>query len=605
MSNYRLNLRTILSLTIFAAAIAALSPQARAGGPLLLGSNGQPVKWANRPIVNPNNPALRTVDAQGRVQYRVDMGSLGTMSNTRATAFVDRIFNLYTGISTASIEFVNAGRILDPQTGQPVDVNDSNFGRFAGNNPTFQNPIIFDDDGEITGDGGVLGFFGFLQLDEDSNEIMEGVIVLNGRSLTQGVISETSFLGVFTHEFGHFAGPLDHAQINGNIANDGDGATLPAGFSDVEAYDLFAPFTETMYPFVFSSPFGSRFDSTFEDSGFFIASLDLDTKNALSNLYPTQAYLNSRGTISGRVVLRLGNSDIPINGVNVIARRIEQSGVYPPALGTVAYTTSITTDPDGVPVEPSLQASTDSLVTVSSAVTGLEFGPGNYQIGGLPPGQYIVEIQQINPNALDGSSIGPLFNQFPLPAEEFYNGPDESGLPTDVNSAFTPVLVTAGQNASGIDIVFNGLSPAAPLLLGESEPNHVTKKAQKADSLPLEVTGNASTSETSKLKVTLSSTVSDKIEDLYRITVPSGGRVYIILEPISGNGDLDLYLFAPTVSKKKSSLSDPNLLDLSAGSNSNEMLAASLSAGNYLIGVTAFPGSPAVDYRLRVIPAAQ
>ena len=28
-------------------------------------------------------------------------------------------------------------------------------------------------------------------------------------------------------EFGHFAGPLDHSQINGNIAKDGTGATLP------------------------------------------------------------------------------------------------------------------------------------------------------------------------------------------------------------------------------------------------------------------------------------------------------------------------------------------------------------------------------------------
>lgn len=605
MSSYRLNLRIILSLTVFAAAIAALSPQARAGGPLLLGTNGQPVKWANGPVVNPNNPILRTVDGQGRVLYRVDSGNLGPMLNAEATAYVDRIFGLYTGISTASIEFVNAGRILDPQTGQPVDVNDSNFGRFAGSNPTFQNPIIFDDDGEITGGGGVLGFFGFLQLDEDSNEIMEGVIVLNGRSLTQGVISETSFLGVFTHEFGHFAGPLDHAQINGNIANNGDGATLPTGFSNVDAFDLFAPFTETMYPFVFSSPEGSRFNNSFEDSGFFIASLDLDTKNALSNLYPTQEYINSRGAISGRVVLRSGSTDIPINGVNVIARRIDQSGSYPPALGTVAYTTSITTDPDGVPMEPNLQPITDSLVTVSSAVTGLEFGPGNYRIGGLPPGQYIVEIQQINPNALDGSSIGPLFNQFPLPAEEFYNGPDESGLPTDINSVFTPVVVAAGQNTSGIDIVFNGLSPVAPALLGESEPNDITKKAQKVEGLPVELTGSASTSDGSKLKVTLSSTVSDKIEDLYRISVPNGGRFYIILEPVTGNGDLDLYLFTSTVSKKKSSLSDPNLLDLSAGRDANELIAASLSAGNYLIGVTAFPGSPAVNYRLRIIPATQ
>src|SRR5262249_29177713 len=160
----------------------------------------------------------------------------------QATALVDRIFKLYTDIPTASIEFLNAGQIMNPNTGGPIDVTSKNLGRFLGSTPTFQNPIIFDSDGSITGSGGVLGFFGTIQFDNETNptEVRESFVVLNGAVLTNRSFSTTAFLGVFTHEFGHFAGPLDHAQINGNIAESGNGSILPPGFSNAQAYDLYA-----------------------------------------------------------------------------------------------------------------------------------------------------------------------------------------------------------------------------------------------------------------------------------------------------------------------------------------------------------------------------
>jgi hypothetical protein len=600
MINIRFNIRALVALSALAITLAVIAPRAQAGGPLLV-IDRQPVRWARGQVANPSNPNLKTVDSAGRVLYRVDSGKLGPLTNAEAVRLVDGIFQLYTDIPTADIEFVKAGQILDPATNAPVDVNGSNFGRFANSNaPTYQNPIIFDNDGSITGEGGVLGFFGFLQFDESSNSLKEGLVVLNGGALTKGVIGRTSFLGVFTHEFGHFAGPLDHAQINGNIAADGLGARLPAGFTSAQAYDLYAPFTETLFPFIFDAESGSALKSQFPDSGFFVASLDMDTSNALSNLYPSADYHATRGSIEGRVLIRTQGGDIPVTGINVVARRIDQ-GAYPPSLGTNAFISSpIAVDGDGVPLVPPVQNRTDSLATVSSAVTGLEFGAGAYRIQGLPPGQYLVEIQQINPRALGGSGIGPLGSQFPLPVEEYYNGGRETNDSTDSATDFAPVFVTAGSTANGIDIILNGISGAAPTVFAESEPNELTKKAQAVASIPAEITGSAARGDAGKLKMRLDSQT-DPIEDLYSFTVTDTRTYFVILEPTSGSGDLDLYLFNSSVNKKKSNLDDPNLLGFSASASSSELIAVQLTPGKYVIGVSAYDGS--VGYRLRIIPS--
>ena len=595
MTKHRLNSRRVLTLMAVAVSMTFVASWAYAGGPLLV-VDGHAVRWPHGQVRGgPLNS--QTVDASGRVLYRVDSGTLGPLTNAQATAFVDRIFKLYTDIPTASIEFVNAGPILDPTTGNPVDVNGTNAGRFLStNNPTFQNPIIFDSNGAITGGGGVLGFFGFLQVDDPFNptELHEGFVVLNGKPLSRGLLSTTSYLGVFTHEFGHFAGPLDHEQINGNTALNGEGSILPGGFSRAQAFDLYAPFTETLFPFIFDAPSGSQLGGQFEDSGYFIASLDMDTQNALSNLYPTPDYLASGGSIEGRVTLKLGATEMPVSGINVIARRIDQ-GVFPPPLGTTAFPTPPTLDSDGIPQIPAAQAATDSLATVASAVTGLDFGEGTYRIQGLPPGRYLVEIQQINPDAVAGSGIGPLGSQFPLPVkEEFFNG---SGNSSNSSSVFVPVTVAGGGVTGGVDFVINGISGATPVPAVEKEPNEKKNKAQKLD-IPVELAASASATDNAALKMSLPDGSVDPVEDLYKITVDQSRVVFIMLEPTSGSGDLDLYLFTSSVSKKKSSLEDANLLAFSAGPTANEFIGFQLQPGTYIIGVSAFSGS--MNYKLRI-----
>jgi hypothetical protein len=585
----------LLRLAVALVVIAAAGSLVYAGGPLLI-NNGQAIIWQKTEV---HGGALnsQTVDANGVVQYRVDSGPLGPLSNAQAVAMADRIFSLYNAIPTSTIRFHNAGPILDPATGAPVDVNGSNMGKFIGNTPTFQNPIIFDSDGKITNDPTVLGFFTFLQVDTNQNTLQEACVVLNGQVLSRGIVSTTSFLGVFTHEFGHFCGPLDHEQISGNIAEGGLGSVLPPGFSRAQAFDLFAPFTETLFPFLYDAPVGSQLGTQFPDSGYFVAELDMDTMNAISDLYPTPGYTASTGAIEGQVFVQAGADQDPVTGINVVARRIDQ-GVYPPAPTVTAYAGAPILDSQGVPQRPQPQAATDPLATVSSAVTGLQFGNGTYKIQGLPPGRYLVSMQQINPRAVQGSGIGPLTTQATLPvAEEFFNGTTSSNSV----SVFTPVTVSTGQTTTGINFMVNGLS-SAPLTPITADGVNNQKKSAQAIPLGSEVSGTVSDSDPAQLRVDFGGGNLEFVSNLYKFTVTTSGIFFITLDGTTGtpNADIDLFLWSSGVNKKRSSTSDPNLVSGSYGPTVNEMVAVRLDPGTYFIGVASAQGTE--GYKLRLIP---
>ncbi len=603
-----LNKRVPSFAFLVTASLSLLASAVFAGGPLYLGDNGQPVLWARFPTQGgPLN--TQTVDNQGRVLYRVDLGNLGSIPHDKAVSLIDRIFGLYSNIPTSTLRFVNAGPILDPNTGQPVDITSANIGLVrSSSRPTFQNPIIFDSDGSITGQGGVLGFFSALQLDDQSNTIREGLVVLNGAAV-ESVGGVVPFLGVFTHEIGHLAGPLDHSQINGAIATGNSSSAQPAGFTREQVYDLYTPFVETLYPFLFratnTAPNSQLLSKGFASSGFFVASLDFDTITAMSNLYPTPEYLASRGSIEGRVVIKAGTGEIPLSGMNIVARRIDR-GSYPPSPSAKAFVdfpnTNLTLDADGVPVLPPDQDATDSLATAASAVTGLQFGNGNYRIGGLPPGRYMVQLQRINPSAVGGSGIGPLGSQIALPvAEQYYNGPGNS---SNTPSVFLPVTVNAGSITSGIDMVINGLNLTG--FTTATEPNkHFKIRQAPLIQTPIEITGAAAFDDASQFKIILPDGSSDPVEDFYKIEVPAGKLYFILLEPVNNaSGDLDMYLFnADTVAKKKANFNDTTVVTgTSAGPTANEAIVRTLNPGTYVIGVSAFEGTR-LSYTLRVIAA--
>ena len=594
------------SLAIAALIVATAAWSAEAGGPLFV-FGGKAILWANRVVTGgPLNSTTVTIDNRGRrnVIYHVDQGTLGPLTNQQAVHFTERIFGEFSNIPTASITFVDGGSIRDPDTGQPVDVDATNVGKFLdGDNPTFQNPIIFDTDGAITGNGGVLGFFGALSFEPDFSALTEGFVVLNGAVISgpTPLLSTTSFLGVFQHEFGHLAGPLDHEQINGSIALFRPEAVKPPGFNATTAFDLFAPFVETTYPFFFRAPAGSALRAAgLPDTGYFIASLDMDTKNALSNLYPTAAYGNTTGSIEGTVFFRSsGGGKIPVNGINIVARRIDRAP-YPPPLGTQAFPTAPTLDADGVPSEPPAQAATDSLATVSSAVTGLDFGHGTYRIQGLPPGQYEVILQEVISIATGGSSVGPLNQQLTLPViEEYFRKGQTSNIVTE----FTPVKVEAGRLTKGIDLEINGLDTEDPVHVNEADVHTTIETAQDVGTLPVRVTGTASIEDPFDLAANVGGGP-EGLPDLYKFTTAAPAIVWVSLEAKDNNdararasGDLDLFLIRQNANGSLS------LLRFGATDSSNEVVSIALPAGTFYIGVGAFSGS--VRYDLRVLKNLQ
>jgi hypothetical protein len=568
---------------------------AQAGGPLLVFDH-QPVLWAGRTITGgPLGSTTVSVDASGKrtVFYRVDSGPLGPLSNEYATHLVDRIFGEYTAIPTADIDFANAGRIRDPRNGAEIDIDGSNVGLLFGA-PTLQNAIVFDSDGGITGTGGVLGFFTFLAFDGPA--AAEGIVVLNGSVMQPPFsLSPASFLGVFTHEFGHFAGPLDHAQINGNIAVGSTSAALPAGLTRAAAYDLFAPFIETLFPFVLFPAPGS---TEALDTGYFIASLDEDTRNAMSNLYPTPEYAATSTGITGRVFFRSGDTKVPVDGMNVVARRIDQGG-YPPPAGTVAFPQPPAFDADGIPAPPPPQAATDSLASVSSAVTGLDHGFGGYEIRGLAPGDYMVMLQRINPSAIGGSSIGPSTFQPTLPVNEQYF--DRDGTSRDV-AVFTPVTVGPGNVRPAVDLEVLGLDTSPPLEVGEAA-SHMTKAtAQALGPLPVLVQGSVAEGDPFATLVNFGGGQLAPVPDLYKFTVAATTTVWISLEPI-GEGarfsaDLDLYLFLSSFNPVVVPIGTVPRYSLTG--TAHELIGVRLGAGTYYVGVSPFAGR--ARYRLRVVP---
>ena len=592
--NKRITHAVVVSLVL----VMTLGVSVFAGGPLFV-LDGRAILWAARNVIGgPLNTQTVAVDRFGRrtVFYRVDSGPLNILTHAQAEHLVDRIFGEYTDIPGASIKYRNAGPILDPATGEPVDINATNIGAVLDDtHPTFQNPIIFDSDGSITGSPAVLGFFNALSFEPDFSAVTESFVVLNGQTLGPPIsLSTASFLGVFTHEFGHFAGPLDHAQINGNIALASPSAVIPAGFTAGSAYDLFAPFIETVFPFLFFPRVGA---TQTLDTGYFIATLDLDTKNALAALYPTLLHRLTSGAIEGDVFFKSGKDRIVADGLNVVARRINR-GPYPPAPGTQAYPVPPTFDEDGIPNAPPPQAATDSLTTVSSAVTGMNFGRGSYRIEGLPPGFYMVQLQMINPSAVGGSRIGPLDFQLTLPVrEEYYDGKTTSNVVTD----FRPVLVLPGLVSRDINLEVNGLDSSAPSVIDELDAHSSAATAQPLGGLPVLVKGRAAVGDPSGLSVRFSATSLQPVQDVYSLTV-APGVYWISLEPATpgqnNTGDLDLFLFFSNAGAVVPLSQVPRF---SLTSTSHELIGVRFgAAGTFLIGVSAFEGK--VKYKLRVLP---
>ncbi|MGH8196972.1 MAG: hypothetical protein ACRETI_02275 [Steroidobacteraceae bacterium] len=403
--------RTFIRFVALLALPALPVVSAWAGGPLLLRSNGTPFVWSTA----------------APIAYTTDNGPLSASVNEGAAqARVNAMFDVWQNVASASISYSRAGFIEGVGVFSDGDV--SNLGEFnavegdcaAGN----QSPIIYDEDATIfialgIDETMVIGFAGPCAIDPGAGLIVSGEAVMNGlfqdgQAAPVPDLTAAEFDATFVHEFGHFSG-LDHSQINVNCL-------MGCGADDLEGLP-------TMFSFLVSDTQGV---------------LSVDDIAWISRLYPAPGgtgFDATHGTIAGRVFFTDGESQAQL--VNVVARLVDDPGT----------------------------ADLESRRTVGSNVSGyrfrffhgnpinaasVDFGSqdpsliGLYEIP-LPEGNYLVEVESVHEEFVDGSSVG---------------GPIRIPMPGTAPAPIGPINVTPGTVSTGNDFTLIGTEPRFDLFEG-------------------------------------------------------------------------------------------------------------------------------------------
>ncbi len=398
-------------MRLFKAALAAITGVlcaglAAAGGPLGIDSDGTPFAWSTATAI----------------QYRTDNGPLSaTVTQSVAQSRVRGMFDAWQDVASASIRYNRAGFIQntsgfsDGDVSTAAEFNAVEGSCFDGD----QSPIVYDVDGSLFEDLGedssVIGFAGPCAIDANGH-YFAGRAVMNGR-FQDGIdtaanleLTTAEFNAAFIHEFGHFSG-LDHSQINVECASTACGTDNLAGLP-------------TMFPFLVSDQ---------------QATLSIDDVAWISKLYPAGGgggFNATHGTIRGTVYFSDGESQVQF--ANVVARRVDTGGNEDRRLAAsvVSGYRFRVCHPNPITNPPPSDCGTSGSDTASHI--------GLYEIP-LPPGNYTIEVESINPQFTSGSSLGP--SDFPIP------------LPVAPPAPIGPITVTAGQTSSGNDVTLIGTPP--------------------------------------------------------------------------------------------------------------------------------------------------
>jgi hypothetical protein len=379
---------------------------ASAGGPLFLRPDGTPFLWSTA----------------APIAYRTDDGPLSaTVTEGQARARVVNSFTVWQDVPSANISYTRAGFIQSTGSFGGGDVNTgAEFNAVEGDcDSGDQSPIIYDADAAIFQSLGideesVIGFAGPCAID-GQGLIVSGHAVMNGLFLdgqAQPVPDLTSdqFNATFVHEFGHFSG-LDHSQINVECASSFCGADNLTGLP-------------TMFPFLVTDE---------------QVTLSIDDVAWISKLYPASGasgFNATHGLIAGAVVFSDGESHIQL--ANVVARRVDTGGNQDRSLAASVvsgYSFRLCT-PNEITNPPPDDCSTDG----SDDATQI----GAFEIP-LPPGSYTIEVENIDPQFILGSGVGPSDRRIPLPGN----------IPAPIG----PIVVTAGQTSAGNDVVLGNTPP--------------------------------------------------------------------------------------------------------------------------------------------------
>lgn len=417
-----------LHLLVLAVVLAAGLVPARAGGPLYVTGikstqPGQPYRWTLNPI-----------------PYKTDRGGLGYLSNTEANGLIAEAFRVWQDVETSDLTFQSLGTL-------DYDVTRSNIFNFyngisaCGSTGQPVNSIVYDVDGsaiEAFGydNNSTLGFSEIICQDDTNGVYTRGWVLLNGRFIdgkpetsSHQTVTLEEFKGVFIHEFGHLVG-LDHSQINLNCLTD-----TSCSIEDQEG-------VPTMFPILLNASRQSV--------------LKTDDKAALSAIYPAPNFEWTKGRIRGRVVFADGQT--PAQGYNVIARSVAD----PRRTAVSSVSGFLFTAGAGNPFVPEGQSTDISYGSRDPSLIGF------YDLPGLPPGEYTIEVEPIyNSGAnpfVDGSGVGPIGNflsfQYKMPGScnpQFLNHPSS---PSDDCSAKSRVTVSAGEIIdTNTDIILLGTPP--------------------------------------------------------------------------------------------------------------------------------------------------
>jgi hypothetical protein len=413
-------MNTLLRTTLLA--LAAAAPVAQAAGPLYLHDSDPP-----RPLVWDTSKGPIPVWTDGGDAFTFDFdGVTPFITIARANEITQFAFDQWGDVASATFAAQIKGTI-EGRIGI-ADVTGANAAKLYEQQNGYGFWVLYDTDGSILEEyfgvpkWAVLGI-AFPEWADESGRITEATALLNGWYVDASDTEGNNVAGVFTHEFGH-AINLSHSQVNGPMVYSSypfDGARQYPGVAGcvdpVYAWDWYddsvnradPAMIETMYPFINSLTAVGREQSTVTHP---------DDVAAVSNLYPTPAYLTGRGSING--VLRLKDGRTQYSGINVIARNVK-----------------------------------NPLFDAVSAMTGDQtqgrLGPdGRFTIRNLTPGQdYVLYIEEIVAGGY------PTTPQMLVSQGEYWNTGESSDPATDRPCNATPIRAQAGVTRTA-DITFNG-----------------------------------------------------------------------------------------------------------------------------------------------------
>jgi hypothetical protein len=365
------------------------------------------------------------------IQYRVDGGNMGSLTNASAVASVTRAFQTWGSVPGVALSTRNIGAILG--TDGNVDTSTEFDSVMSSCDAGTQSPVILDDGTlvkQLTGDSNVLGFSGPCYIDSTTGTIQSAFSVLSAPSSMPTNYADAEVV----HEIGHFLG-LDHTDVRQPLDTGTTQADIDNG--PTMFFQLFTPNMST---------------------------LAADDKAWITKLYPAANYNSLYGTISGQIFFSDGTS--PVQDVLVIARSVSD-----PHVTVVSNISGYRFTPS-----PGQKISADYMPCVpATACTNGTWGDnpeskvgshdpgliGLYEIP-VPPGQYTIEVRALGQ---DGK-LGPFDPVLPMPGPEEYWDQDESNSDWDSSpGAYIAdanpgrVTVAAGQTTANIDVILNGTEP--------------------------------------------------------------------------------------------------------------------------------------------------